>query len=73
MSSKTKSGETSTGKIRMVHAILLETPQPSQIQRRFWFFHFKLYFHYLCCPIGQSLALSGCLKVLHWLRIVPSR
>ena len=40
MSSKTKSGETSTEKLRMDHVVLLETPTPSQFQPRLQFYHF---------------------------------
>ena len=47
MSSKTKSGESWTEKIRMVCAVLLETPQNLQIQSRFLFSdllkHFQLF------------------------------
>lgn len=34
MSSKTKSGETSTANLRMVNGVLLETPEPFQVQPR---------------------------------------
>ena len=44
MSSKTKSAETSTEKIRMVRALLLDTPKPSQFQPRLQFFNFVQYF-----------------------------
>ena len=40
MSSKTTSGEASTKKIRMVSAVLLDTPKVSQIQPRFRTFTF---------------------------------
>ena len=40
MSSKTKSGETSAEKLRLVSRVLLDTPKPSQIEPRLPFYHF---------------------------------
>ena len=46
MSSKTKSGETSTEKIRMVRALLPDTPKPYQFQLKLHFVHFLPYFQF---------------------------
>ena len=43
MFSKTRSGETSREKIRMVRAVLLDTPKPFQFQFKFQFVHFLPY------------------------------
>ena len=42
MSSRTKSCETSTEKLRMVHAVLLEILKPYNIQARLPFYHLLL-------------------------------
>ena len=49
MSGKTKSGETSTEKIRVVCAVLLKTTKPCHIRPRFHFFQF--------CPSVSSFSI----------------
>ena len=43
MFSKTRFGETSREKIRMVRAVLLDTPKPHQFQHKLQFFQFSVF------------------------------
>jgi hypothetical protein len=74
MSGETKAGETSTEKIRMVRAVLLETATPSKIQPRSPLFQssFHLRFSFsFCWPHSRfwhSSFLRGCLQAAAGIR-----
>ena len=60
MFSKTRSGETSREKIRMVRALLLDTPKPLIFKLNLSFLDFLLYFHFssfyrIFCPVDPFL------------------
>ena len=59
MFGKTRFGETSTEKIRMVRAVLPDTPKPPQFQPKLQFVHFLPYF-LMAQGLTGELVATGC-------------